>query len=112
MTPCFPGASCSLCSHLPLANICRACGAQKPSDCRLPEPQDANFRENHKDANFRDRTLASSQVFDHEWFYGLGEFKTKHARVKVKLTFQRTLDVLRLPETVLLAFERSVRHRN
>src|SRR5687767_379085 len=35
LTPCYPGAARSLRSHLPLATICRACGAHGPRTAAL-----------------------------------------------------------------------------
>src|SRR6185503_9179665 len=52
------------------------------------------------------------KVFNFNGLNRLRERKSKNARVKVELTIKRALDVLRLPEPVLLSRKRDVRNRN
>src|SRR5829696_9073560 len=52
------------------------------------------------------------QVFDFDWFDGLGQLESKNSRVEVKLRVESLLDVLCLPEAVLFAGKGDVRNRN
>ena len=57
-------------------------------------------------------SLLSAEILNLHRLNWLTELESKYARLEVELTIKRTLDVFRLPETMLLTREGHIGHRD